>query len=347
MKKLLILSVLLGLMALPMFASDFSFGGDVTFGFIGDFGDAEAENATLTFDIKATVDDYNSLVIEVDFLDAADIGNPDKAVVTTDVGAWLDLPVGLTTNWGWDDPDANEFHNISAYSNEEVFDFSKGDYWGHQFLLSASMLEVEVAFNPGIADGVGPEYGALLAGVAVKEAIPGLNAEVYYYQGGSAAAGAPEVDEFDLGQIMFDAAYSTEFSGVGLDAGAAFFYNLDDAAAYAWAYGIAAAASVSMLDATLGLNGDENETLYTVSASAVIAPIDLVDVYAGLWYDMADSELVEVDLGVNAHIGAAEMYVGYLIGGDSTYDAPGDNFNAPTGLGAGESGAYIKFDIDY
>jgi hypothetical protein len=345
MKKLLILSVLLGLMALPMFASDFSWGGDVFFGFIGDFGDAEAENLDVTFDIKATVDDYNSLVIEFDFEDAI----PDKAVVTTDVGAWLDLPVGLTTNWGWDDPDTNEFHNISEYDNEEVFDFSKGDYFGHQFMLSANMLEVEVAFNPGIADGAGfgTDYGALLAGVAVKEPIPGLNAEVYYYQGGSAAAGAPEVDEFDLGQIMFDAAYSTEFSGVGLDAGAAFFYNLDDAAAYAWAYGIAAAASVSMLDATLALNGDENETLYTVSASAVIAPVDMVDVYAGLWYDMADSELVEVDLGVNAHIGAAEMYVGYLIGGDSTYDAPGDNFNAPTGLGAGESGAYIKFDIDY
>jgi hypothetical protein len=345
MKKLLLLSVLLGLLALPMFASDFEFGGDLTYGFIGDFGDDITETATVTFDVKATVGDYTSLVIEMDLLQVP-IDLPDKAVVTTDIGGWLGLPVGLTANWGWDDPDANEFHSISEYDNEEVFDFSKGDYFGHQFMLSASFLEVEVAFNPGIADGAGPYYGALLAGVALKEPIPGLNAEVYYYQGGSAAAAAPEVDEYDLGQIMADAAYSAEFGGVGLDAGAAFFYNLDDTAAFAWAYGFAAAASVSMADITLGLNGDENDFLGSVSATVVVAPIDLADIYAGVWYDMVASELAEIDLGINAHIGATEMYVGYLVDGDSLVGA-GDHFNAPPGLASAESGAYIKFDVDY
>jgi hypothetical protein len=344
MKKLLILSVLLGLMALPMFASDFSFGGDLTFGFIGDFGDTQGATATVTFDVKATVDDYNSLVIEMDLLNVV----PDKAVVTTDVGGWLGLPVGLTTNWGWDDPDANEFHNISEYDNEEVFDFSKGDYFGHQFLLSASFLEVEVAFNPGIVGGTDPttgsaDYGALLAGVALKEPIPGLNAEVYYYQGGSATAPV-DVDVFDLGQIMVDGAYSAEFGGVDLEAGAAFFYNLDDAAAFAWAYGFAAAASVSMVDFTLGLNGDENDMLNQVSATAVIAPVDLADIYAGVWYSLAAEDLGNVDLGVNAHIGATELYVGYLVSSD--LGLADDQFNAPDGLGT-ESGAYIKFDINY
>jgi hypothetical protein len=341
MKKLLILSVLLGLMALPMFASDFSWGGDLTFGFIGDFGDNEGETSTVTFDIKATVDDYNSLVIEVDLLDNA---VPDKAVVTTDIGGWLGLPVGLTTNWGWDDPDANEFHAISNYGNEEVFDFSKGDYFGHQFLLSVSMLEVEVAFNPGYNDGIGPlttDYGALLAGVAVKEPIPGLNAEVYYYQGGTSAAGAPEVDEFDLGQIMFDAAYSGEFGGIGLDVGAAFFYNMDDAAAYAWAFGIGMAASVSMFDITVGVDGNENDMLNELSATVEVAPVDLATIYAGLYYSGANSELNEVDLGVNAHIGAAEAYIGYVV----TDTGSGDNYNSPAGIPDG--GAYIKFDINY
>jgi hypothetical protein len=64
MKKLLVLSVLLGLMALPMFASDITFGGDLTFGFVGDFGDnISYPNATVTVDVKAAVDDYNSVVI--------------------------------------------------------------------------------------------------------------------------------------------------------------------------------------------------------------------------------------------------------------------------------------------
>jgi hypothetical protein len=332
MKKLLILSVLLGLMALPMFASDITFGGDLTFGFIGDFGDNEAENQTITTDIKATVDDYNSLVIEMDWLDPLNL--PDKAVVTTDIGAWLGLPVGLTTNWGWDDPDANEFHGISEYGNEEVFDFSGGDYFGHQFLLSASFLEVEVAFNPGVAPA---DAGVLLAGVAAKEPIPGLNAEVYYYQGGVAA-----VDVFDEGWIAFDAGYAGDFGGIGLEAGAGFVYPLLDT--NIWAFGVAVAASVSMFDITLGVDGNENDTLNSVSATAVVAPIDLLDVYAGLWYDMAQEDLAEVDLGVNAHIGATELYVGYLVGSDLA--VAGDNFNSPAGLGT-ESGAYIKFDIDY
>jgi hypothetical protein len=345
MKKLLILSVLLGLMALPMFASDFSWGGDLTFGFIGDFGDNEAETSTVTFDIKATVDDYNSLVIEMDLLDA-DAATPDKAVVTTDIGGWLGLPVGLTTNWGWDDPDANEFHGISDYGNEEVFDFSTGDDFGHQFLLSASFLEVEVAFDPG-GKVTGVNAGDLLAGVAVKEPIPGLNAEFYYYQALAA------IDEFGEGQIMFDAAYSTEVAGVGLDVGAAFFYFLDKDAAiinlgkpfdYEWAYGVAAAASVSMFNITLGLDGNEEDMLESISATAVAAPIDLLDVYAGLWYSVGGEDLAEVDLGVNAHVGATELYVGYLIASDLAI--AGDNFNSPAGLGT-ESGAYIKFDVNY
>ena len=69
MKKLLILSVLLGLMALPMFASDITFGGDLKYGFIGDFGDDFSEATDITFDIKAAIDDYSSLTINVDGLE--------------------------------------------------------------------------------------------------------------------------------------------------------------------------------------------------------------------------------------------------------------------------------------
>ena len=344
MKKLLILSVLLGLMALPMFASDVTFGGDVTLGYNSDFGDNYSHSGTLTTDIMATIDDYNSLVIEQDWLD----GFPDMAVVTTDVGMWLGLPVGLVVAWGWDDPDANEFHSISEYDNEEVFDLSTGDYWGFGITLSASFFEIELAMNPTgeILTSDDPpvlgDPGELLAGLAVKEPIPGLNAEVYYYQGRAA------YDEFGEGQIMFDAAYSAEFGGVGLDAGAAFFYPLDpDAPAllldYDWAFGVAAAASVSMLDFTLGLNGDSEDILGTVSASAVVAPIDMVSIFAGLWYDVADAEeLAEAEFGINAHIGAAEMYVGYLLDNGGG----GDHFNAPPS-GIGDDGAFIKFDIDY
>jgi hypothetical protein len=345
MKKLLILSVLLGLMALPMFASDFSFGGDVTFGFIGDFGDTENEKWDATFDVMATIDDYNSLTINADGLEALDFGGISKILVTTDVGMLFGLPVGLVVNWGYDDPDMNEFQNISAYGNEDPIDFAPTEYWGLDFLVSYEFIEAEFAFNPTATTDLSGDptagIGFLLAGVAVKEPIAGLNAEVYYFQGG----GLTPFDEFSDGAIGFDAAYAGEFGGFGLEAGAYFGYNLSDVGD-AWVYGVGLEGAYSVATVTVGLVGDETDVLDNVSATAVIAPVDQADIYAGLWYDMAGSELVEVDLGVNAHLGAVEMFLGYLVDGDSLLDAAGDNFKAPPGL-AGENGAYIKFDVDY
>jgi hypothetical protein len=347
MKKLLVLSVLLGLMALPMFASDFTFGGDFTFGFIGDFGDNENEVLDITFDVMAAIDDYNSLTINTDGLESGDWDGISKALVTTDIGAWLGLQgVGIVVNWGYDDPDMNEFQIISAYENEDPWDFSPAEYVGLDFLISYNIMEIELAFDPGAAATWAPgppitgDQGSLLVGLAVKEAIPGLNAEVYYFQGGQVAT-----DEFGEGYIGFDAAYAGEFSGFGLEAGAYFGYNLSDVGD-AWAMGVGLSGAYSMATVTVGLAGNETDALRDISATAVVAPIDMLDIYAGMWYDAANSELVEVDLGVNAHVGAVEMYLGYLVDGDSPLFASGDHFHAPPGLGT-ESGAYIKFDVNY
>jgi hypothetical protein len=312
-------------MALPMFASDITFGGDLTYGFIWDLGDALGETTTATFDIKAAVDDYNSLVIELNTLNDP---IPDKAVVTTDVGGMFDLPVMVHVLWGWDDPDANKFGTVSAYENEGVIDYSKGDDWMLDLLLGAGFVEFELAFTPSAAAA-----GELLAGLAVKEPIPGLNAEVYYWQGAA---------DYADGWIGVDGAYGAEFGGIALDAGAKFLYPLLDT--NDWAFGVGLSGGVSMATVTVGVDGNETDTLNSVSASAEIAPFDLATIYAGLWYDMAGSELVEVDLGVNAHLGATEMYVGYLIDGDSAVSA-GDNYNALPSTG--DSGLYFKFDINY
>jgi hypothetical protein len=349
MKKLLVLSVLLGLMALPMFASDITFGGDFTFGFIGDFGDNENEIGDMTIDVKAAIDDYNSLVFEFNSLENADV-TPEKALVTTDVGAWLGLPVGIVVNWGWDDPDMNEFQIISAYENEDPWNFSPAEYWGLDFLISYNIMEFEFAFNPNGSNVPNPfpppasiptpDGGYLLAGLAVKEPIPGLNAEVYYFQNVSA------FDEYGEGRIGFDAAYATEVAGFALEAGAYFGYDLLDTATDAWAYGVGLSGAISMFTMTVGLDGNETDALNGLTATAVVAPIDMLDIYAGMYYDGAGSELREIDLGINPHVGAVEVYIGYLVDGDSALSA-GDNFHAPPGLASGDSGAYIKFDVNY
>jgi hypothetical protein len=197
------------------------------------------------------------------------------------------------------------------------------------------MAEVKVAFDPGLAS---TDPGRLLAALAVMEPIPGLNAEVYYFQNNA-------VDAFDEGFIGFDAAYAGDFGDFGVEAGAWFGYNLSDVGD-AWAFGVGLSGAYSIATVTVGLAGDETDTLDNVSATAVVAPIDLLDIYAGVWYSMAAEDLAEIDLGVNAHVGAVQVYVGYLVGSD--LGLAGDNFNSPAGLAGGtENGAYIKFDVDY
>jgi hypothetical protein len=336
MKKLLILSVLLGLMALPMFADHVSidFGGDDSFGFISDFGDALAVDTSLTWDVIVGIDDYNSFTWSLADFSAGGTISLDKALVTTDMGMWAGLPVGLALHWGYDDPDMNEFQNISGYGNEDPWDFSSpsGEYWGLAILLSASMVEVELAFNPQ-----GSGDGDLLIGLAAKEPVPGVNAEVYYYQnekGGSV---------FDKGRIGLDAAYAGDVGPVALEAGAYFGYDLDDAATDAWAYGVGLSGAYSPATVTVGLDGNETDALAGLTATIDLDPIDMVTIYAGLQMDLKDAAaetFAGADLGITAHVGAVDVDLGYLI----TTVGDGD-YNAPATLTDG--GAYIKFDVDY
>jgi hypothetical protein len=350
MKKLLLLSVLLGLMTLPMFASDITFGGDLTYGFISDFADNEADSSDVNFDINATVDDHNSVSIEVDVEDFA----LDKAVVTTNIGTWLDLPVGVTLDWGYIDPNANRFQGVSERGNEKTFDFSSGDYWGLNLLATIEMIEIELAIDPcedleGVVetddDGIEiQERGRLLVGAAVKEPIPGLNAELYYFQNNS------DFVTFDEGVIGVDASYETEFSGFTLKAGAGFGYPLPEASD--WSFGVGLKGTYSIAAVTIGFDGNESDMAAGLTATVAVDPIDLISIYAGLELDMTEAaaDAVEaetrgsildgVDAGIQVKMGAASLYVGYLI-----TDVESGNWKAPAALTDG--GAYLKLDIDY
>jgi hypothetical protein len=331
MKKLLVLSVLLGLLTLPVFAEHASidFGGDDTFGFMTDFGDAALTTLDLTWDVIVGIDDYNSFTWSLKGL-TDPLANLalDKALTTTDVGMWLGLPVGLHINWGYDDPDANEFGDVSGNGNQ-TYDFSPAEYWGLDFIIAISMLEVEIAFNP-----LGSEGGFLLAGLAVKEPVAGLNAEVYYFQGGAAVAG----DDFSSGAIGVGAAYATEVSGIGLEAGVSFEADLG---ADTWDWGFGLVGAVSMFEISVNLGGDDAEVFDIIGATVDVSAMEMLAIYAAISTQLSAADaLVGVDLGIDAHIGAVEMYVGYMI-----TSVGAGAYNAPDELTDG--GFYVKFDTDY
>jgi hypothetical protein len=348
MKKLLVLSVLLGLLALPMFASDITFGGDATFGFISNFsGDYDAgppivssygEKRDMTFDVKAAIDDFNSLMFSLNSLETGSAAL-DKALVTTDLGKWLGLPVGVKVNWGFDDPDWNGYAEISSYDAYSTY-LSPTEYWGMDFLISWNMLEFELAMNPGITAEPGT-LGYLLAGVAVKEPIKGLNAEVYYFQGTPAAGSA--ADAFDEGMIAVDAAYSTEVSGFGITAAPGFDYYLSDTAANAYSWYLALKGTYSMFALDTELFGDETDAFAAMDAVVKVSPIDKLDLYGGIMLSFreGDDAFQGADLGVNLKIGAVNGYVGYLITSNGAGEINGYFAPPPDG------GFYVAFDVNY
>ena len=338
MKKLLVLSVLLGLMIMPAFASDVTLGGDLTYGFISDFsGEAAgfAEDAFLSTDLTAVVDEINTVKWSYDWIDTGSAPSFDKVVVIHDLGAWLDLPVGAVLTVGLDDPDANEYQSLSDLGNEEVFNFSPAEYLGFDLLVDADMVQFELAMDPGYKDA---STGALLIGLAAPD-LMGASAEVYYFQNGSA------LDEYGEGQVGLDAAYATEISGIALDAGVGFKYDLNDAATDAWAYGVGLAVAYDMFGLSLGIDGNETDVLNQISGTVSVDPVELATLYA--WFLMnfaeaADEVFQSAEIGVDAHVGAADMYVGYQIT-NGVY-AP-DYDNAPTLLADG--GFFVKWDINY
>jgi hypothetical protein len=335
MKKLLILSVLLGLMALPMFASDITFGGDATFGFLTDFsGDAEYEKHDVTFDVKAAIDDFNSLAISADNLESLAFAGIVQALVTTDIGKWLDLPVGLKVAWGYDDPDWGNLAAISHYDSYSI-NLSPHEYWGIDVLASYKFLEFELAWNPGAAN---VDVGYLLAGLAVKEPIKGLSAELYYFQNAASPA-----DEFGNGWIAFDAVYAMEFGDVTAKVGPGFYYNLADVGdAYKW-YLAAKAEYKTLVDFSAELTGDETEAFHYVDAVLKVQPFEKAEFYAGMKmsFAAADDVFQGADVGVAAYIGATTMYVGYLITSVGAGEING-YFTTPT-----DGGFYVAMDVNY
>ena len=191
----------------------------------------------------------------MDGLETAAASAWTKGLVTTDVGKWLDLPIGLKVNWGYDDPDWNAFAAITHYDALSIY-LSPDEYWGADVVVSYKMVEFEFAINPGAKNNSG-DVGYLLAGVAVKEPIKGLSAEVYYFQGATHDPNATPIDTYDAGVIAVDAVYAMEFGDVALKVAPTFAFYLDDAVTPygAWRWVAAAKATYKMIEASAELTG--------------------------------------------------------------------------------------------
>ncbi len=88
--------------------------------------------------------------------------------------------------------------------------------------------------------------------------------------------------------------------------------------------------------------GMEDDALATLDFTVDIAPIDMVSIYGGAVMSFVDGTdtFQGADIGVNAHVGLVEVYLGYNI----TENTAGE-YNSDFELLDG--GMYVKFDVDY
>jgi hypothetical protein len=341
MKKLLVLSALLGLLALPAFSADITIGGDLSFGFMTDF-DAEQEDPALTMDFKGSVDDYNSVDIRLDGFpeDAGGAVGLEAAFVKTDVGAWLGLSdVGVVLQWGWDDPDWAWYGDVTNWETEAISAAPSPEYWGLDLVVSYGMFELELATNP--ADVAAGDAGYLLIGAAVKEPIEGLNAELYWYQNASAA------DAFDAGAISLGAGYGGAFGDFDMEAGVNFKYDMG---AETWAYGIGLTGAYSIAYAEVSLTGNDVDALADVTAVINFGPFaDLATLFAAFAMDLRDTAAESfqgAEFGLEFETGATWWAVGYQInndafGGYNEFGSTAGDVSLPDG------GLFFSWDINY
>jgi hypothetical protein len=371
MKKLVVLSVLLGLLvvAMPVVAVDLSYAGELTYGFIFNADSWTEEYYNYWIDVDFAIDDFNTLKVEfegyplADTLEVIDPDTGDPAVIgvgelyvpvakstldwfytywTLDIAGALGLEgVSAVLDTGHFRPQNNAWKVNSEYSTDRwrVRDFVDGMDLTVGY---NDMIYGEVAFDSGIFDQTG-DYTLLWLGA--WGTFGPASAEVFYYKNDPVAA------EW----FSFAAKGAYDVSDIALSGTAYFAYNLGDSptAGNEWAYGAGVKAAYSSMAAlAVGLNGNDLDTLRVLTFELNLTPIEDAGVDVGAVFNLQDGAVETFDhLDISGWyaLGATKLRVGYLyakeVGGGLFTAMHADEAGGAPALGDG--GIYVTADVSF
>lgn len=335
MKKIVVLTIVLALaVGMPLLASEFTFGGDLDWGFISNFTDtyAGADNIDFaaTFDVKGVIDDFNTASFSVTTSDTATVEiDLETAQLATDLGKALNLPIGFTSYAGWFNFGSQELTTVTDYNLDYVANFTGSRWqWGAGISLMG-VLNLEAAtdfdFTP---TGPGGWLGA-------NAAFGPVSAEVWYENIGADAFGANAL--ISLAPI----------EGATVKAAVGFEMNLD---ADTYALGAGAKFSYGMFGAGVSFNGNDTDFVNLLGVEASVAPLANAGVKAGVLFNLPSATDVfnSFDVGVYYKAGASTWSLGYLFAPEGVQ--PLGDVNAPAVLAVGRpigGGFYIGSSVDY
>jgi len=342
MKKLAVLFVVLLAVALPVLASDVTVSGELwtfaTWDVAADPVTSSAAFPKAELNVEAKVDEFNTVKLELDS-EGGD-WNTNVAVddfrLITDVGGALSLPVKITmtvgffdtyftdwsyvstsgwefyygeeaTSYGWDNDLANDGPDTDGAWQLDIAVGPATLHWWNDFLFQRMMFGVSGGFGPitgwvTYQDTFAQGLGKGIAGVELK--------------------------------------YAGEFGDLKLAVPAFFRYNL---LAETFTYGAGVAVDYTMFHVAAGLEGDDVDALDNIVIEASVAPMEGFKAMVSAYMNLASANAFQgLAIELSKSLGAANLILGYMVGGDDALAIPvyGDNFYVANGL-------YMGLAVDY
>lgn len=335
--------------AAPLFAVEADWTGEFEFGGITSFDAAEVNYgyANIYFDSTLAIDDYNSVVFEL-YGENMNFGMPAGtpvfwglgwAVLDTDLGAYMGLPVGLMTRAGYANLKTREYE-VTGHAWERAFNNAlmpnldgDGRAWiGNEAFFQVTtdfdMAKLNVAWNMGTFDGATAGFNTDYAFLLELPEIGPASAEVGYFIN-------------DTDQFTGPLAFNVQALGIAdmVDFAAGFMYDTTDGALTAWAYGVGLAASYNIAKLGVSFQGYEESAFNKMAIDLNVEQGDIgADIGAGLYLDsdVYPDTFGGIDVSAYYKPGASKWRLGYVYSNANNYAYTAPVLaNAPVGENGG------------
>jgi len=316
--------------------------GELTFGGITAFDATTADQGFANFYVDFTMwpDEYNSIMLEI----AGDTwASPVKLTtinyfeLTTDVGAYFGLPVGLKNTAGRTSLYTNKYE-VSGHAYERDLVRSQIDPLAWKFMVDAGLVQATAAV------GFGDQQNEANNDIGIYFFVPDIvgiaEAELWYLAENNADY---------KGKFGFSVKATGIMDMLGVAGG--FVYDTKDLAPgeIEWAYGLGAKADLAVGPAALGVglsfNGTDVDTLnkLAVDADANFGDFGLVATVAINFAEIPDETFYGAEISGYVTVGAAKWAVGYTIAND----AFADPYNYTCAVDSIDGGLFVNADIDF
>ena len=359
MKKLIVLVAALLLVSMVVAASDVTVGGKISYRWMQDIENMvfydQATKERVETKINATVDDYNTLAVTLRNAESGDFSaSVHRANFTTDIGAVLGLPVGVTLKTGFDEYKASPDKSFVNWGEYEDVLGTATKAWGQKIEIAAHEYVNLVAFWAYSTDFDKQNWGAGVNGTvsmvtyeaallgAGKEEIGEGNLEIGLSTAMDVADGINVAGSLGFDYLLDAEAYSDEANWDAAEAAAITALEEDSFIPSEWQLGVGVKATYNEM-ASLGIG-------YKTAAAAKALALDKlgsmqVDLWAMPIADQPLELLVAIGLALDDTVefsdaddadayqpslfnslevsakykfGAAEFYLGYLYTGVNT-----------------------------